>query len=123
MKNDLISRKAAIDALNEYFVRIGKLKRRGLTKGEQAISLDTVGAIKTLPSAQRWIPVTERLPEIGIPVLFCDDDGDIRYGFYDRSFLGGDTYWKEFYNEDRIKNVVAWMPKPEPYRGDGDNNG
>ena len=43
---------AAIDALNEYFARIGKLKRRGLTKGEKAISLDVVGAIKALPFAQ-----------------------------------------------------------------------
>ena len=49
---DIINRQAAIDALNEYFARIGKLKRRGLTKGEKAISLDTVGAIKTLPPAQ-----------------------------------------------------------------------
>ena len=49
---DCISRQQAIDALNEYFARIGKLKRRGLTKGEKAISLDTVGTIKTLPSAQ-----------------------------------------------------------------------
>jgi len=49
---DTISRQVAIDALNEYFARIGKLKRRGLTKGEKAISLDTVGIIKTLPSAQ-----------------------------------------------------------------------
>lgn len=50
--NDLISRQAAIDALNEYFSRIGKLKRRGLNKGEKAISLDTVGTINSLPSAQ-----------------------------------------------------------------------
>jgi hypothetical protein len=50
--NDLISRQDAIDTLNEYFARIGKLKRRGLTKGEKAISLDTVGAIKSLPSVQ-----------------------------------------------------------------------
>lgn len=27
--DDLISRQAEIDVLNEYFVRIGKLKRRG----------------------------------------------------------------------------------------------
>lgn len=59
---DLIKRQAAVDALNEYFARIGKLKRRGLTKGEIAISLDAVGIIKALPSAQsertrgRWIP-------------------------------------------------------------------
>ena len=56
---DLISRQAAIDTLNEYFSRIGKLKRRGLTKGEKAISLDTVGAINSLPPAEpkrgKWI--------------------------------------------------------------------
>ena len=52
MTNDTISRRAAIDALNEYFARIGRLKRKGLTKGEKAISLDTVGTIKTLPSAE-----------------------------------------------------------------------
>lgn len=50
--DDYISRQAAIDALNVYFDRIGKLKRRGLNKGEKAISLDTVGAIKTLPPAE-----------------------------------------------------------------------
>lgn len=58
--DDLISRQAAIDALNEYFVRIGKLKRRGLNKGEKAIRLDAVGVINSLPPAQ---------PE---PVLTCE---------------------------------------------------
>lgn len=48
---DPIDRQAAINALNEYFSRIGKLKRKGLTKGEKAIGLDTVGVIKSLPSA------------------------------------------------------------------------
>ena len=55
--SDLISRQDAIDALNEYFARIGKLKRRGLTKGEKAISLDTVGAIKNLPPV-KTIPIS-----------------------------------------------------------------
>ena len=49
---DAISRQAAIDALNEYFDRIGKLKRKGLNKGEKAIRLDTVGTINSLPSAE-----------------------------------------------------------------------
>ena len=48
--SDLISRQAAIDALNEYFARILKMKRGGLR--EKAISLDTVGAIKALPTVQ-----------------------------------------------------------------------
>lgn len=52
---DCISRQDAIDALNEYFARIEKLKRRRLTKGEKAISLDTVGVIKTMSSVQSEI--------------------------------------------------------------------
>lgn len=62
LDTDTISRQAAIDVLNEYFTRIGRLKKRGLTEGEKAISLDTVGVIKALPSAQlerkkgKWTP-------------------------------------------------------------------
>lgn len=54
---DLTERKTvylddAIEALKEYFARIGKLKRGGLTIEERAIKLDTLDAIKALPSAQ-----------------------------------------------------------------------
>ena len=73
--SNLIDRQAAIDVLNEYFARIGKLKRRGLTKGEKAISLDTVGAIKTLPPAQRKGKWLEKkvipLYENGFPLQSC----------------------------------------------------
>ena len=71
--NDTISRAKAIEALDEYFERIGKLKRRGLNKGEKAISLDTVGAIKSLPPTQperiihckdcEWWTKQERSPQ------------------------------------------------------------
>lgn len=76
VKGELISREDAIDALNEYFARIGKLKRRGLTKGEKAISLDTVGTIKTLPSAEpktgKWI---EESDNHGHSSYFCSRCG------------------------------------------------
>lgn len=49
----------AIDAINEYFAKIGKLKRWGLTIEEKAIHLDTVDAIKALPSAQQERPTGE----------------------------------------------------------------
>ena len=45
---DAISRQATIDALNEYFARIGKLQRGG--QREKAIGLDMVGVIKNMPS-------------------------------------------------------------------------
>lgn len=78
---DLIERQAAIEALNEYFARIGKLKRRGLTKGEKAISLDTVGVIKELPSVS-----TEKLDKA---------KSEIRYGeskAYNADFTAGCEY-------------------------------
>ena len=115
--DDLISRQDAISALNEYFSRIGKLKRRGLTKGEEAISLDTVGVIKTLPSVQpepHWIPVSERLPEeSGWHICTCHDGVSERVTFLkwqkrlkQWEKTGTRSYWK----------VIAWMPLPVPYQ-------
>ena len=47
-----IDRHKAIDALNEYFVQKAKLKRQGLSKGEQAIALDVFGVLTNLPSSE-----------------------------------------------------------------------
>lgn len=64
MIKDLAERKTvylddAIDALNEYFARIGKLKRGWLTIEERAIKLDAIDAIKALPPAQQERPTGE----------------------------------------------------------------
>lgn len=60
---------------------------------------------------QRWIPVSERLPEEGQMCLVCD-----------KGYIGIDTYlghggifeWKIY-----VKNYDAWMPLPEPYKEGG----
>lgn len=116
--DDLISRQAAIDALNEYFVRIGKLKRRGLTKIEKVIRLDMVGTIETLPSEQQWIPCSERLPEIGQSVLLSVG------GMYSaEGCLREDGDWAQFrWDAIQRKDMVgAWKPLPEPYKGEQDD--
>ena len=59
----------------------------------------------------RWIPVTERLPERN--ALFCDRYGDIYRGHYNK---GDRTFFEDGFM-DKVKNVVAWMPLPEPYTG------
>lgn len=66
----------------------------------------------TVQPEQHWIPVTERLPDISKSVLICDIEDDIYLGHRTRY---GD-YYPDFY-DDRIKNVTAWMPLPEPYKG------
>ena len=56
----------------------------------------------------RWVPVSERLPEEYC--LFCDIDGDVYYGH-----IYCNKWWAEG-QDDRIKNVVAWMPLPPSYQ-------
>ena len=96
MTDDLISRQQAIDALynvDEYNSR-------------------SVIAIKNLPSVQpeqRWIPVTERLPEKSGYYLATVDIGwkivDVIYFNNGSGFLMANT-------------VKAWKPRPEPYQGE-----
>jgi len=63
---------------------------------------EDVTRLLSLQQELRWIPISERLPEEHC--LFYDIDGDIYYGhIYDNK------WWAEGQN-DKIKNVVAWMP-------------
>lgn len=62
-----------------------------------------------------WQIIGVTLPEVGKDVLICDIDGDI----YLTHRVNIDSTKFAFFNEwgDKIKNVVAWMPLPEPYTG------
>lgn len=112
--SDLISRHAAIDALkdvSEHYTDKGR---------EWHPHVDfMVEAIQDLPSAQRWIPVTERLPEEGKQVLVCDDGGFI-YTAEGETRSDGEWQWYESVEYRPMEDVVAWMPLPEPWRGEED---
>ena len=70
-----------------------------------------------------WIPVTERLPENGRQVLVFATSVHYALAKYDEMRDADGTYkkqwvtfdaWKPFYS---IKEVIAWMPLPEPFNG------
>ena len=112
---DTISRQAAIDALTEYWKGISD--RHPTLDGEMAVYADCKGIIKRLPSAQpepKWIPCSERLPENRLYVLVTYK---YEYGLIDH----GITWYGQAEEKwDTSREVIAWMPLPEPYREEGD---
>lgn len=58
-------------------------------------------------SEQRWIPVSERLPEERQEILATTTDN-----------AWGDVVIIRTYYKEMHKSVIAWMPLPEPWKGE-----
>lgn len=74
-------------------------------------------------TVQRWIPVTERLPQMGENVLCWYEY--FRFGNYNRMFqtYGIGHYFRDGMWGGEVSNghqtkVLAWMPLPEPPKGE-----
>lgn len=69
-------------------------------------------------SIRRWIPVTERLPEDGVFVLVCNDDGHMMIAKHETETY--DWYYKytnydfDIWDNEEQGPVQYWMPLPEP---------
>ena len=74
--------------------------------------------LKQLMEQTRWIPVSERLPEDGQNVLFCDIDNDIMVGYHVKGRPS--THFSQDGTYDDMKNVRAWMLLPNPYRAESE---
>ena len=89
---------------------------------------DLLNRIAELEEAQRWIPVSERLPEEFTPVLTFSKDNDkpvtaiLAAGFWWSNVDDAGCWWS---NVDWTLNVTHWMSLPEPpednYVGDSDH--
>lgn len=68
-----------------------------------------------------WIPVSEKLPEEKREVLICTSDEFIYIGEYEVwTWADGLGTWTESVEYRTISDVVAWMPLPEPWKGEED---
>lgn len=148
--DELISRQAAIEALDGEIEVTGKANAKAVIKYTKMVS----DRIKALPPAQpdlsgysdklwkaayergkaeaepRWIPVTERLPEengLYLVTVEGSQNGEVferAVDYADFMFSGG--YIDNFNTvNDWIEygewHVTAWMPLPDPYKEASDD--
>jgi hypothetical protein len=57
-----------------------------------------------------WIPVTEKLPERGIPVLVSDKQGNVCVRAITCEIKG-----RKYWSQDKY-DILAWQPLPKPYK-------
>lgn len=70
-------------------------------------ALETQRRVKELPAVNRWIPCSERLPEVYEKVLTYSDDGIIHDNFR-LNLRDGSVGWSQGWN------ITHWQPRPEP---------
>ena len=104
--DELIRRSDAIEALYKYnFVTKEVIERE----------------IMDIPSADRWIPCEERLPEHGEDVLITNEYGDVEIASIEYFLRIPEPWqWEDIYGIQITYTVLAWMPLPEPWKGADD---
>ena len=141
--DDVIYRQAAIDEIAHATFDVTISGRRGFIdykkefeKAFVAIRDKYIEALEALPSADqnRWIPCSERLPEKHQVVLTTIKGVDLFRECADKNFFEalatakkrtlvsvgylGDDGWYGADGFPQIIPTVAWMPLPEPWRGE-----
>ena len=118
--DDTIYRQEAIKAFCE---RCGNL-------GEPCDGCNDIPLLYSLPSAQQWIPCSEKLPEEDTEVLisyrYKEGEGDTDHVNIDITSYGTTCFGREIHTLKEWRQpfdyfhanyeVIAWMPLPEPYK-------
>lgn len=90
----------------------------------QDFKIELIGMVAALgckheQTARRWIPCSERLPEDKRCVLITEGDTDeysTMIGYREK----GKWEWRDDMSTAMKPNTIAWMPFPDPWRGEED---
>lgn len=132
-----MTREEARQAIDYYYCHTELLDEYGdycdQTEYEEAFDV-AITALSNSENPNRWIPVTERLPEDGRYLVTIGDAIDrpmvaIRcfnkdlsmvddYEFEDKKGISGWTEYDSEYGWYIDYKVIAWMPLPQSYQGE-----
>lgn len=99
--SDLIDRQRLLERFDET---------DGLIYSGMTIKEFCKALVEEMPSAQQWIPCSERLPEPNSRCLITTTFGGQPYIDIDDYYSYGWDDWKD--------KVIAWQSLPEPWKGD-----
>lgn len=88
------------------------------------IAVDSIEELKERREADKWIPVSKRLPNtLGVyNVTRKIIEGETSYVISDACYFDGQNTWHADtgvnHGRPYITDVIAWKPKPEPYESE-----
>lgn len=110
--------KIVIDKEVEIAKLAGMLENLTDDKDKQSVrfAINVIEGFEEKPKGE-WIPVSERLPERHKEVIVTDIETSDTY----QSQYIGNGYWE--CDNGILKNrIIAWMPLPEPYKKEAEND-
>ena len=117
--SDLISRQAVLDKFKSLCDVCGEGEKYDGVMCRCCSLDDGICIVEDMPPAEKWIPVSEALPKdmdrLLVTIVRSDGSKRVRSGDYFKGYFmmdNGDT-WNE-----TDKEILAWMPLIEPYRGE-----
>lgn len=96
------------DLLNRW--RMADNRKEELIKQVMADIVTPI--VVSQPTVNQWIPCSERLPDVG-RILISDGNQVLIGGYH-----GNNTWSIDGCEYDPILENIAWMPLPEPWKGE-----
>lgn len=100
----LIDADALIDKYGDWYTE------EGTEEGYIGTIKGIVDSMPTIEPDYKWIPCSERLPERRKHYIVTD------FGDVEEACYTCDGHWFSV-DGNKLKDVTAWMPLPEPWRG------